>query len=411
VVPELVDLAEHFDLAELDGIVSQPDRRSVIGAHIRTLRSGVPSDPGLLRKMADDLGPFAASGTALGEVRQRILALLPTAPVAAPQPCGRLEPGPAEEPATVPSAPAPSKAAVPPAPLVDADLAAAPTAPPPAAKLQKVKIAELEQHRDAQLRQPDLDTVKAYAERMREGASFPPVQAVRDGKAAIVWDGWHRIDAAKLCGQEAIEVEVQKGSARDAILLAAGANAQHGRPRSPEEKRAAVLHLLQDAEWGAWSSREIARRTATSHTFVETIREALTDQQREDLVRRARQVRRGSSTYRMKSRRAAQNPVEPAGEAEAAPAAVLPQTPAALAAMALRPGEGQGAPANVVIVVGPAATMQSPADIAAAVRAVLDARPQPVSVPADLAASLVRLVAAWGEGARTAPALEGALLE
>jgi hypothetical protein len=38
----------------------------------------------------------------------------------------------------------------------------------------------------------------------------------------------------------------------------------------------AVLRLLEDAEWSAWSDSEIARRTNVSHTFVASLRPAVT---------------------------------------------------------------------------------------------------------------------------------------
>ena len=45
--------------------------------------------------------------------------------------------------------------------------------------------------------------------------------------------------------------------------------------RTNEDKRRAVLRLLTDAEWGAWSDREIARRCALSQPFVSQLRPSL----------------------------------------------------------------------------------------------------------------------------------------
>lgn len=53
------------------------------------------------------------------------------------------------------------------------------------------------------------------------------------------------------------------------------ANSQHGLRRTNEDKRRAVMTLLQDAEWGGWSDREIARRAGVSNNFVSILRSSL----------------------------------------------------------------------------------------------------------------------------------------
>ena len=47
--------------------------------------------------------------------------------------------------------------------------------------------------------------------------------------------------------------------------------------RTNEDKRRAVTRLLEDAEWAAWSDREIARRAGVSQPFVGSMRESHTD--------------------------------------------------------------------------------------------------------------------------------------
>ena len=56
------------------------------------------------------------------------------------------------------------------------------------------------------------------------------------------------------------------------MLFAAGANATHGRQRSNEDKRCAVLKLLNDSQWRTWSDREIARHCHVSHQLVARLR-------------------------------------------------------------------------------------------------------------------------------------------
>lgn len=122
----------------------------------------------------------------------------------------------------------------------------------------------------------DRETVAEYVEALRESDStwpFPPVTVYYDGDAYWLADGFHRITAARQFGRFVCEADIRQGTQRDAILHAAGANADHGLRRTAEDKKRAVLRLLEDAEWGRWSDREIARRCKVSHPFVAKIRE------------------------------------------------------------------------------------------------------------------------------------------
>ena len=65
-----------------------------------------------------------------------------------------------------------------------------------------------------------------------------------DGEVYWLADGFHRCHAAIAAGIEEIAAEAREGGRRDAILHAVGANATHGRPRTNEDRRRAVLMLL-----------------------------------------------------------------------------------------------------------------------------------------------------------------------
>jgi hypothetical protein len=54
-----------------------------------------------------------------------------------------------------------------------------------------------------------------------------------------------------------------------------GANESHGLRRTNEDKRRAVVTLLNDEEWSGWSNREIARKCGVSDPFVMQIRSSL----------------------------------------------------------------------------------------------------------------------------------------
>jgi hypothetical protein len=58
-------------------------------------------------------------------------------------------------------------------------------------------------------------------------------------------------------------------------LYSCGANAAHGVPRTNEDKRRAVMKLLQDAEWSHWSDREIAKHAKVDHKTVARFREEI----------------------------------------------------------------------------------------------------------------------------------------
>ncbi len=117
------------------------------------------------------------------------------------------------------------------------------------------------------------DVVTAYAEAIGSGDALPPITVYKD-EAGLYWlaDGFHRVEAHLRAGATTIAAKVLAGSQRDAILHAVGANAEHGLHRSNEDKRRAVLTLLNDPEWAKWSNREIADKCHVSHPFVGALR-------------------------------------------------------------------------------------------------------------------------------------------
>ena len=71
----------------------------------------------------------------------------------------------------------------------------------------------------------------------------------------------------------------------DAILFSLGADATHGYPRPNEDKRRAVLTMLQDPEWGGLSNRDIARRCAVHWSTVGRLRASLSQSDSERTCR------------------------------------------------------------------------------------------------------------------------------
>src|SRR5262245_33884068 len=114
-----------------------------------------------------------------------------------------------------------------------------------------------------------------YAEAMAAGTTFPPVIVFTDGDTYWLADGFHRHAAAKRTEVAALDCDVRDGGLRDAILYSVGANAAHGYRRSNNDKRRAVMRLLEDREWSKWSDHEIARRASVGQTYVSKLRRSL----------------------------------------------------------------------------------------------------------------------------------------
>ena len=108
---------------------------------------------------------------------------------------------------------------------------------------------------------------------------FPPVEVFHDRHGYHLWDGFYRTASAKAAGKETILAHVQKGSQRDAIEAACGANSAHGQPRSNEDKRRAVFVMLRDEVWSQLSDRQIATKCAVCHTSIARWRRELEESQ------------------------------------------------------------------------------------------------------------------------------------
>jgi ParB-like chromosome segregation protein Spo0J len=114
--------------------------------------------------------------------------------------------------------------------------------------------------------------VNDYVEAIQNGSIFPPVQVYSDGVNYYLVDGFHRYHAHRRLKKKAIDADVLQGTLRDAILHSLGANALHGLRRTNEDKRKAVMTMLEDIEWQDWSDNEIARNCKVSAPLVAKIR-------------------------------------------------------------------------------------------------------------------------------------------
>lgn len=117
--------------------------------------------------------------------------------------------------------------------------------------------------------------VSDYIDTLGDGAEFPPVVVFFDGSEYWLADGFHRHAAYAGLARKEIPVDIHQGTRRDAILHSVGANSVHGLRRTNEDKRRAVMVLLNDPEWGQWSNREISRQCRVSPGTVDKARLSL----------------------------------------------------------------------------------------------------------------------------------------
>jgi hypothetical protein len=113
--------------------------------------------------------------------------------------------------------------------------------------------------------------VTEYAEMFQASTEWPfdtACEVFFDGNEYFMADGFHRYLGAVSVKRSSLSCNVTNGSLRDAIKFALSANARHGLHRSNEDKRKAVLFVLDDSEWAQLSNRAIAEICGVSEYFV-----------------------------------------------------------------------------------------------------------------------------------------------
>ena len=137
----------------------------------------------------------------------------------------------------------------------------------------ELPIAKIRLNGGTQMRaEIDQDVIQDYSEILEQ---LPPVVVFEDEGTYWLADGFHRLKAALFAGRDRIRCEVRKGTRRDAVLFAVGANATHGLRRSNGDRRKAVMALLTDKQWARWSNRQIARQCQVSCALVSVLRQAV----------------------------------------------------------------------------------------------------------------------------------------
>lgn len=106
------------------------------------------------------------------------------------------------------------------------------------------------------------------------GAPLPPLVVHRSSMRVI--DGMHRLQAARMRGDESISVLFFDGSDTDAFVLAVELNQAHGLPLSRADRRAAAQRIMRSHP--EWSDRRIAAATGLAAATVGSIRRCSTAQ-------------------------------------------------------------------------------------------------------------------------------------
>jgi ParB-like chromosome segregation protein Spo0J len=119
-------------------------------------------------------------------------------------------------------------------------------------------------------------------------ARLPPILVHRQAMRVI--DGMHRLEAAKLRGDDSISVEYFDGTDFEAFIMAVRLNVTHGLPLTHADREAAAVRILRSDR--SWSDRAISEVTGLSAPTIGGIRaRSLTNGQSEPEARRGRDGR------------------------------------------------------------------------------------------------------------------------
>ena len=166
------------------------------------------------------------------------------------------------------------------------------------------------------------DVIEEYAEAMRRGDEFPPIDVFldRDGHHWLA-DGFHRFNGAAAAEKPQIKANVHKGELRDAIWFALSANATNGLRRTPEDKRRCVTLALSDKEWQSKPDRELAEHLGVHQTYVNKLRNELNSKLSSNGPPKRKGKDGKSRPAKYKPRASKSTPAKPSSEPPAPPAA------------------------------------------------------------------------------------------
>jgi ParB-like chromosome segregation protein Spo0J len=147
----------------------------------------------------------------------------------------------------------------------------------------------------------DQNLVKEYAEVMREGAVFPPVELFHEGSTYWLVDGFHRYFALRANAITTIEAIVHTGTLREAQFYAWKVNNKHGNRLKAEDIRAIIRIMLTDEEYSKWSNVKIAKELNVSSMTVGRVRIAMQEEAKKPAQTTVTYVDKHGNTTTMKT--------------------------------------------------------------------------------------------------------------
>ena len=141
--------------------------------------------------------------------------------------------------------------------------------------MAKIQIGYIFESSTTKTRELDLDLVNEYAERMLAGIKFPSVRCRFDGKKYWLWDGYHRLAAARKANIKELDVMFEGGSLMQAEWDSYSANQSHGLRRTNQQKQEALIKALRHSLSKDLSNRQIADHVGVTKPMVAVWREKL----------------------------------------------------------------------------------------------------------------------------------------
>jgi hypothetical protein len=116
-------------------------------------------------------------------------------------------------------------------------------------------------------------TVEEYAEAMKRGAKFPPIEVAQSstgvGKKYILIDGRHRIDAREMNGETHVQAKVHKNlSEKDIYIMSVELNSKHGVKLTRNDKLEKIIPKLMELKVEAAKISELTNIPATDFKNV-----------------------------------------------------------------------------------------------------------------------------------------------
>ncbi len=114
------------------------------------------------------------------------------------------------------------------------------------------------------------ETVEEYAEAIKGGSEFPPIDVYHlPDNSYVLVDGWHRLRAHQLTGLTEIKVNVVEGSEEEAHDYAIfKANRKNGQRLTSADRRKIAYDAVREKRFEGMSSRKLGKIIGVSHALV-----------------------------------------------------------------------------------------------------------------------------------------------